>query len=124
MPNTDIFTGPGRLSATATSANGAFVIASATYENIYFQRYDQSGSPLGSIVRPNSDPVIDEEQDLYFGALGYFRPAIAMDSDGGFVVCWTVGRVNLFDLGYAAQGIYMRRYTADGVALGDGELVG
>lgn len=65
-------------------------------KGIYGQRYDVSGTPLGSEFQINQ--VTAGEQ---------YNPSVAMDSDGDFVVTWT-GQDD------DDKGIFARRFMADG----------
>ncbi|ESQ87174.1 hypothetical protein ABAC460_20600 [Asticcacaulis sp. AC460] len=70
--------------------------------DVYFQRYDANGSPVGAATRVNT--TIAGQQDT---------TQIALLSGGGFVVTWSgVGTDG------AGFGICMQRYDANGVAQG------
>ena len=107
--NTTVTDRQGRPTV-AMDADGDFVVAweslqNGTSEDVYAQRYDSVGTPLGGEFRVNT--TIVDSQDA---------PSVAMDADGDFVVTWS---------SYAqdADGsdIHVRRYNAAGVAQG-GEL--
>ncbi|MEZ0368414.1 MAG: hypothetical protein ACAI44_04920 [Candidatus Sericytochromatia bacterium] len=99
--------------AVAMAADGEFVVAWRSQAQdgddagIYAQRYNSSGSALGSEFQVNT--YTTDTQDL---------PAVAADSDGNFVIAWNS---ELQD-GYVS-GIYARRYDSTGTALGSEFLV-
>jgi len=94
--------------SVAMNGDGDFVICwqdgRNDYEDIYCQRYDSSGDTLGSNFRVN-----DDEGIIY----QYAPPSIAMDGDGGFVICWEDERN-----GPKNPDIYVQRYNAAGDSLG------
>ena len=65
--------------------------------DIYAQRYDSSGAPLGSNFRVNDDTGITEQKGS----------AVASDSSGNFVITWKDERNGNSD-------IYAQRYNSDG----------
>jgi hypothetical protein len=69
--------------------------------DIYAQRYDSLGSPLGSNFRVNDDVGIADQ----------YNPAIAMDSSGNYVITWEDYRNSIPD-------IYAQRYNAFGTLIG------
>lgn len=97
----------------AMNANGDFVIAWASDDTgantdveIYLQRFDSSGTAQGIEIRANT--TTDQNQ---------FAPAIAIQSNGEFVITWE---------GYGNQpgqtdphGIYLQRFDAEAVLQGD-----
>jgi hypothetical protein len=92
--------------ATAMDASGNFVITWMDYRNgsrsdIYAQRYDFSGNPLGSNFKVNDDVGDDYQMD----------PAIAMDGSGSFIITWQDDRTHAFD-------IYAQRYNSSGTPQG------
>jgi len=95
----------------ASDSTGNFVIAwesfgQEAYRDVFAQRFDASGAPLGGEFRVN---------ELTAGYQRY--PAVAADADGNFVVVWSgTGIGDDF-------GIFARRYDADGTALGGEFLV-
>ncbi len=98
--------------AVATDDSGNFII---TWENtrngwdnydIYAQRYDSSGAPLGSNFRVNDDTGITEQKGS----------AVASDSSGNFVITWKDERNSNSD-------IYAQRYNSDGSSEGSNYLV-
>jgi hypothetical protein len=93
--------------AVAMDTDGDFVVIWQSYHDesgrgVYAQRYNASGSPQGSEFRVNTYTSNNQE-----------RPAVAMDSDGDFVVTWSsYGQDN------SRTGIYAKRYNASGVVQG------
>jgi hypothetical protein len=91
--------------AIARDPSGNFVITWEDYRNgnydIYFQRYNSSGTPLGTNFKVNDD----------IGTSDQYSPAIAMDGSGNFVIAWTDGRSGGGD-------IYAQRFNSAGTALG------
>ena len=87
---------------------GDFAVAWTSYgedgsmSGIYAQRYNPSGNPLGSEFRVNVTTADNQ-----------FRPAIAMDAAGDFVIAW-----DSYGQDGAGFGVYARRYDAGGVAQG------
>ena len=103
--NSDTFGGSEQsYAAVARDAAGNFVIAWEDYRSghsdIYFQRCDSSGNPLGSNFKVNDDN----------GSASQYNPAIAMDRSGNFVLTWIDGRNGNYD-------IYAQRYDSSGCAL-------
>ena len=96
-----------RSPAIATDGSGNFVITWDDNRNnnhdIYAQRYDFSGAPLGSNFRVNDDP----------GTVKQSLPAIAMDGSGNFVITWHDERN-----GSDNPDIYVQRYNFSGAPLG------
>ncbi|MCK4224845.1 MAG: hypothetical protein KAX39_06670, partial [candidate division Zixibacteria bacterium] len=94
--------------AIAMDVLGNFVIVwedeRSGHYHIYAQRYDSSGSPIGSNFVVNDDT----------GLLWQWNPAIAMDYSGNFVICWTDER----DIGNLHRDIYAQRYDSSGTPLG------
>lgn len=89
-------------------AGGGFVVAWDSYMNdphgfsisdIYFQRFDGAGHALGELTQANVE-----------SGGGRYDAAVAALSDGGFVVTWQ-GSDD------AGNGIFGRRFGADGSAL-------
>ncbi|MCJ7497260.1 MAG: ABC transporter substrate-binding protein, partial [candidate division Zixibacteria bacterium] len=103
--NSDTFGGSEQsYAAVARDAAGNFVIAWEDYRSghsdIYFQRCDSYGNPLGSNFKVNDDN----------GSASQYNPAIAMDRSGNFVLTWIDGRNGNYD-------IYAQRYDSSGCAL-------
>ncbi|MCH8309360.1 MAG: S8 family serine peptidase, partial [Chloroflexi bacterium] len=88
--------------------NGDFVIAWQSWQQdgsdygIFAQHYGASGAPIGEEFQVNS---------YTFWAQDY--PAVAMDSDGDFVVTWSSSAQD-----GSLAGIYAQRYNSDGVSQG------
>jgi hypothetical protein len=89
-------------------AGGGFVVAWDSYLNdqrgfslsdIFFQRFDGAGSPVGDMVQANSG----------WGGR-HFDAAVTALSDGSFLVAWQGGDG-------ADNGIFGRRFGADGTAI-------
>ena len=95
----------------ALDGPGNFVITWEDYRdsswNIYAQRCDSLGNPLGFNFKVNDD-VSDR----------HYWPAITMNSSGYFVICWSDDRN-----GYPNRDIYAQRYDFAGVPLGANFLV-
>lgn len=95
--------------AIALDAQGNFVVVwqseeqDGSNEGIYAQRYDASGTPQGDEFLVNT--TTDNSQT---------SPAVAMDSQGNFVVSWSSQNQDGDD-----KGIYAQRYNAAGQAQGD-----
>lgn len=97
----------------AALAGGGYVVAWDSYANdpigfsqsdIFFQVYDGAGHAVGGISQANVD-----------AGGGHYDAGVAALSDGSFVVTWEGGD---FD----ANGIYGRRFGADGTALDQHEF--
>ncbi len=89
----------------ATFANGSFVIAWADQRSgnfdIYAQRFDPSGNPIGNNLRINDD-----------GGTAYQSwPSLAATPDGAFVVAWSDQRNGNSD-------IYAQRFDPSGNPIG------
>ena len=97
--------------AIASDASGNFVVAWYDYGfpspdgdlfGVFAQRFDSSGAPLGGELQVNSTTA------------GYqFEPAVAMHSNGEFVVAWD----SYFQDG-DRDGIFVQRFDSSGVAVG------
>jgi len=96
---------PHGAPAVAVSKSGNFIIAWRDYRNgnwdIYAQRYDRNGEPLGVNFKVNDD-VEDNRQEF---------PAIAIDDNGNFIIAWEDYRNGVSD-------IYAQRYYHNGEAAG------
>jgi hypothetical protein len=103
--------------AVAAAGNGNFIVAwtdernafqdpTITYD-IYYQRYDAAGNPVG----PNRQ--VNEEASRIRDPT---TPAVAADAEGNFVIAWTDNRIHSWD-------IYCQRFDASGRALGPNEMV-
>ena len=89
----DTASGGAQTPAIAMNPAGASVIVWGTSQSggsVFGQRFDPSGSPLGSQFQINQ-----------VGAGDHSDPSVAMDDTGDFVVCWNSGGsstyVRLFD---------------------------
>ena len=103
-------TGSQRDSATATDADGDYVVvwqsdnqAGDSAYGIYGQRFNAAGTPQGAEFHVNT-----------FTTNAQFAPAVAMDADGDFVVVWQSNN-QTGDNGY---GIYGQRFNAAGTPVG------
>ncbi len=93
-------------SASALSGGGyvvAWQLGQYFDADIYVQRFDSSGAPLSVAMRANTYTTLQQELSAVTGL-----------ADGGFVVTW-----ESMDQDGAGLGIYLQRYNADGVAVGD-----
>ena len=95
----------------AIATSGDFVVVwesndtSSNGKDIYFQQYDANGIEQGIATRVNTTVTGDQN-----------APAIAIKSDGGFVVVWD-GNGN--QPGQAdGNGIFLQHYDAQGIAQG------
>jgi len=95
---------PQRWPSVAMERCGNFGVAWAEARNndfnIYLQRYDSVGTPLGSHLRVN-----DRAQG------GQYRPAVATGMSGRFVVAWD-------DTRNGDRDVYAQCYDASGAAIG------
>ena len=104
--NDDVGSAKQRYPAMAVDGSGNFVITWEDYRNgynnpdIYAQRYNFSGTPLGSNFKVNDD----------VGSASQGSPAIAIDGSGNFVITW-------FDLRNGNPDIYAQRYNSSGTPL-------
>lgn len=98
------------LPHVAALAGGGFVVAWDSYANdqrgysmsdVFFQRYDNAGNPLGQATQANMD-----------SGTGHYDASVAALSDGSFVIGWQVQGGD--GDGY---GLYGRRFGADGTAI-------
>jgi hypothetical protein len=84
---------------------GNFVIVWHDFRNddwdIYYQRYNSTGGPIGVNTKVNDD----------VGTNFQFYPTISMDATGNFVIVWQDFRNINWD-------IYFQRFTSTGAALG------
>lgn len=73
--------------------------------DIYMQRYDDDGVPIGSEVRVNTVTFNDQVQ-----------PAVTATADGGFVIAWASAREQaVVNYDY---GIYLQQFDAEAAAVG------
>lgn len=88
----------------AMDANGNFVVVwEEDYSDLHAQRYDSQGVPVGSefqVMPADNNDELD-------------NPAVAMDSDGDFVVAWTGYEYNSED-----DQVFAQRYDSQGNAVG------
>jgi len=98
--------GNQNFSAVAMDAHGRFVITWTSQAQdgdgagIYGQRFDADGARLGEEFRVN---------DVTSGSQRY--SCVAVDESGNFIVTWTA-------TDDSGSGIFARRFTADGTAVG------
>ncbi|MGE5609876.1 MAG: SdrD B-like domain-containing protein, partial [Bacillota bacterium] len=96
--------------AVAMDANGEFVIAWVDQTGVYYgneiyaQRYDSKGQPQGGEFRVNTATNVPE-----------LCVSVAMDADGDFVAVWDADD----HPGDEFEGVYGRRFDANGVPQGD-----
>jgi len=104
------FTTNSQSAPSATmQPNGDFLIAwetngqegSGLGQAVYMQRYSASGVTLGAETRVNTTVAGNQSQ-----------PAAAIDGSGGFVVGWQGPDAS-------GLGVYLQRYDASGIAVGD-----
>ena len=94
--------------AVTTLADGGFIVTWASYkqdgtdQNIWAQRYDAAGLPVGTEFRVNTTLANTQ-----------FQSAATALHDGGFVVTWTSNGQD-----GSAGGIYAQRYDASGAPAG------
>lgn len=95
--------------SVAMDDDGDFVIAWTSFDQdgdqggIYAQRFSADGTAQGGEFRVNTTTTS-----------GQLNPAVAMDTDGDFVIAWT-------SLGQdgSGYGVYAQRYNAAGTAQGE-----
>jgi hypothetical protein len=104
--NTDAGTAYQYDPEIAMEGSGNFVITWDDERNgnldIYSQRYNSSGTPLGSNFKVNTDAGTTEK----------WHPTIAMDGSGNFVIAWDDYHPDVY------SDIYAQRYNASGTPLG------
>jgi hypothetical protein len=105
-------TGSQGVPSVAMDADGDFVVAWESYSyggqdgsdhGVYAQRFDAAGAAQGPEFRVNT-----------FTTGSQFRPSVAMDTDGDFVVAWESGG----DQDGEGWGVFAQRYNAEGVVQG------
>lgn len=108
--NDDTGTAAQYAPAIALDDSGNFVITFHDYRdgpwgvpNIYAQKYNPSGTPLGTNFMVNN----------YISSSEQYWPAIAMDGLGNFVIVWQSERT-----AYDASNIYAQRYNSTCTPLG------
>ncbi|MDP3025162.1 MAG: T9SS type A sorting domain-containing protein [candidate division Zixibacteria bacterium] len=98
-----------QLPSIAQDPSGDFVVAWEDYRNgesdIYAQRYNLTGSPIGLNFKVNDD-----------FRTGQNYPAIAMDFTGNFIITWE-------DTRNGESDIYAQRYNSSGTPLGSNFMV-
>jgi hypothetical protein len=109
LVNDDTYNACGQFSpVVASDRSGNFIIVWFDERNwdsngydIYAQRYDSMGTPLGSNFKANDD-----------SGLAWQRfPSVAMDGSGNFIIAWVDERD-------AQREIYAQRYNSSGAPLG------
>jgi hypothetical protein len=94
--------------------NGGFIVvyhndsysnANTEYGDIFFQRYDAAGNPLGAETRAN--PPLGQT------FLYQSEPSLAVQADGSFLIVWSDNTQD-----GNSSGIFGQRFTAAGVAEG------
>jgi len=103
--NDDLGTDDQSGSQMAMDKDGNFVVVwhdnrDGNY-NIYVQRFDSSGNPVGFNFKINDDASVARQ----------LRPSIGMDSNGNFVVTWIDGRDG-------GQDIYAQRFDNAAIPVG------
>jgi hypothetical protein len=104
--------GPQLRPAVASAAAGDFVVAWSSYpqdgsgSGVFAQRFSASAAPVGTEFLVNSTTSSSQ-----------FQPAIALESDGDFVVAWTS-----YGQDGSAYGVVAQVFDSSGTLLG-GELV-
>lgn len=103
--NDDLEAGP-QYNPSVSCYSGGFIICWYDGRNgdfdIYAQRFDTSGVPLGVNFRVNDDP----------DSATQWSPRVACNYDGGFVVCWEDKREGQL------PDIYAQRYDSTGTPIG------
>jgi hypothetical protein len=100
--------GTRNFPSVAMDSSGNFVIAwedswqDGSHSGIYARRYDSSGSPVGGEFRVNT-----------YTADAQYRPSVAMDSAGNFVIAWA----SLHQDG-SGRGIFAQQYDSSGSPVG------
>ncbi|WP_404307819.1 DUF4347 domain-containing protein [Neorhodopirellula lusitana] len=92
----------------AMHSDGSFVVTwrDTGEEDIFFRRYDNSGSALDNAQQINAEVLF----------LNSFDSSISMDSDGNFIIVWELN-------GFGAESIYYRKYDNTGSAIASSSLV-
>lgn len=105
-----VSSGAQQQAAVATAADGNAVAVwysrpdwSVGPSGVRARRLDASGAAVGSDIVVNG---INQAGDLY-------KPSVAMDADGNFVVVWTAAGTQL----YSPYHVFLRRFDRNGVAL-------
>ena len=93
--------------SVAMDANGNFVITWMNYEvdangyDIFAQRYDSDGTPVGSDFLVFTHPSVSSEY-----------PSVAMDASGNFVIAWQIDNQD------GSYRVFAQRYDSDGTPVG------
>ena len=111
-PDFIITDNPYSYTGVAMDGAGNFVVVWSKYiaaddVDVYAQRYNNTGSPLGSEFQVNT-----------FTAGSQTNPSVAMDADGDFVVTWSGPDQDGF-----LYSVYARRYDNTGSPIGNEFLV-
>jgi len=69
--------------------------------NIFYQRYNSSGMPIGTNSKANDDT----------GTTNQCYPSVSMDAVGNYIICWGDFRNGNYD-------IFYQRYYSSGIAIG------
>ena len=93
-----------RFPAVDRDSAGNFVVvwqgySLAEFDGIHGQRFSSAGAPLGNLFRVNT-----------YVTGSQYRPAVASDSTGNFVVAW--------ESGHEGGAIFAQRYASSGMPLG------
>ena len=103
--NTDASTSDQEYPVIAANSSGGFVLAWQDYRNgdwdIYVQRYNSSGIPVGSNIRVNDDS----------GTAFQRTPAVSIGTSGSFILTWT-------DYRNGNPDIYVQIYNSSGIPSG------
>ena len=89
----------------ASDSNGNFVVSwthsdgTDTPQDVYFRRFDSNGNPLTGEIRANTH-TLGQQKDS----------ALAMEPNGDFIIAWEGSGAD------DPNGIYFRRFHADGTA--------
>lgn len=101
--------------AVAALENGGFVVVwqsfgqDGSYEGIYGQRFDDSGTAVDGEFLINS-----------YTTNGQYQPDVLAITDGGFLVVWSSSGQDVADTTpYADPGVYGQRFDENGDATGD-----
>jgi hypothetical protein len=105
LVNDDVGSADQFVPSIAMDGAGNFVIVWYDFRDgnwdIYFQRYNDTGTALGVNTKVNDDTISASQE----------WPSITMDATGNFVIVWVDTRNDTAD-------IYFQRYTSTGGALG------
>lgn len=95
----------GANARVSTNGNDEFVVAWHAGKRIYAQRLDQNGVLIDSIIYVGPTASIGE----------LATPAVDMNDSGAFAVSWT-------NVDNSGNGVYVRRFDSNGLALGEAFL--